>query len=264
MDAHQLHVDPFQPPDWRSKRAFHLIETGGRPHRWDDRDVRIYRRHLLDADKPPRERMQRDDIDWSSLAISHQIRFSPAEVELRYILEARLLTRVPFSEIARRLNVSLSTIEFFEKLFFNVCDRIECRDWIAKVIKSKPTDSDSDQQGAHARQQRALTYRWYAYHGGPLVLDALLHLTSPGYAPSQATDTTAFFDEAVLQSIRRNAALAMCDLAECGSSELLKMMKRTQRETGGKRTRKKRRSGQPDIAENIRVFLSQFESSRSS
>ena len=51
---------------------------------------------------------------------------------------ARLLTSETFEEIAQYFGTSAGTIDYFEKLFFNVRDRMQCRGWILKAAVIGP------------------------------------------------------------------------------------------------------------------------------
>jgi len=80
------------------------------------------------------------------------------------LVEAHLLARRTTAEIAGLTNISASVIDVFEAIFFNCRDFLHANDWITL-------------QAIHNRQRmqnaRDAILKSFAYHGGPIALDAV-------------------------------------------------------------------------------------------
>jgi hypothetical protein len=131
-----------------------------------------------------------------------------SDVEQRQILEARLLTSETFDEIAERFAADAQTIDYYERLFFNVRDRMDAPDWLITIIRGTTEDRAPSRDGVMTSAQRGFVYRLFAYFGGPLVLDTLIGCLSPHRTPHQDKDASAFFDDATAEIVRSRAAMA--------------------------------------------------------
>src|SRR5690554_3422959 len=130
MEAWFQSINPLRPPQWRADRALQLVELNQRPRSWDDRSVREYCWFLYGFLAAAGDDEQRLVVEhkWPNVSHAHNLYYHPDQ-EWRYVLEARLLTREPVPEIAKRFQVTAGTVECYEKVFFNVFDRLNCRDW---------------------------------------------------------------------------------------------------------------------------------------
>ena len=97
--------------------------------------------------------------------IAAAIGIHEGEPTTRVAVEARLLAGEPIEAIARRCGVPVETVEVYEQLFFNVTDRLENTSYILFCAIGPATYEgfDLDDPGA--------VLRWFAYMGGPRVLD---------------------------------------------------------------------------------------------
>ena len=180
--------NPFRRPQWRSERVIAMLTHRPRPlrpRRCDDRYMRAYRwflKHYLAAGD---DAVGRQRLVWKCRHVdqAHRLYFA-ADVERRQILEARLLTAESFAEIAMRFATKAAMIDYFEQLFFNVRDRMDCRDWLIRVIKGPPEDRVPSRDGVLTVGQRGYVYRLFGYYGGPKILDAVVMCT---VAPPEAT-----------------------------------------------------------------------------
>jgi len=262
MDACFSDLDPFRSPQWRADRVTQLICSGPKPlppRRYDDRYVRVYRKFMCEYSEAGS-----DEVRHESLALSmpdvhqaHLLHFG-ADRELRGILQARLLTRETVPEIARRFELATGTVETYEKLFFNVLDRLECKDWIAKVAIGKTGQGDTNPSGDITDGQRYRLYRSFGYYGGPRVLDEIIAAFLPQRASPAAEDCTQWLDDTLCQVIRSRAALAACafDADPRDAIRWLKLWERERR--GAAKSRAKQTSPPLDVSKNIEVFLAQF------
>jgi hypothetical protein len=260
MDVRFLHNYPLRVPSWRAERAMQLVQCCKKPSRWDDPHVHTYWRFLNNyvAASGDERRLGSVELDWPDVFHAHKLYFYP-DREWRYILEARLLTREPLPAVAQRFDVPVGVVNSYEQLFFNVWDRFDCRDWIGKIVRGEPGDSYSNPQGAMTEQQRAKVYRWFGYHGGPLVLDAVLGALSPNKENSTSqVNSAAWCDEALKQIIRCAAATALCVL-EFDQQQLMQLLKLWMHQQRNAACKRKREHATPvDASKNIEAFLAQL------
>jgi hypothetical protein len=115
-------------------------------------------------------------------------------------------------------------IDYYEKLFFHVRDRLSASDWILQVIKG-PRRSYRDNASAEMTEaNRGYVLRLFAYYGGPLVLDAAISGMVPKAMPQRAEDVRGWFDEVLCQLVKSNAAAAASAL-EMNQKNMIQMMK---------------------------------------
>ena len=90
------------------------------------------------------------------------------EPTTRVAVEARLLAGEPIEAVARRSGVPVEAVEVYERLFFNVTDRLENTSYILFCAIGPATYEgfDLDDPGP--------VLKWFAYLGGARVLDFLL------------------------------------------------------------------------------------------
>jgi hypothetical protein len=88
----------------------------------------------------------------------------------RAILEAWLLTSLSDEDIAIKTGVPLPVVRVYEKLFFDVRDRLDSRSFVSlEVLNLHPTPGPD----------LANVLKAYAYRGGPVVLEYLIDLLLP-------------------------------------------------------------------------------------
>jgi hypothetical protein len=164
--------DPFEPPDRRWLRAGHLVESGLPPSpchddTWVGRAV-AYRRALAAC---------RDDEDRLGLAErlpavaqAHALRLADPPL-LRWAVEARILAREGFDVVAKKCAVLPEAVEAYERLFFNVIDKLDASSWVAcQVIGPRI-------HHGLAEEDLDVLWKFFGYAYGPVVLDALIHGT---------------------------------------------------------------------------------------
>jgi hypothetical protein len=159
--------NPFRPPDWRWQRARQLLEPRVRRRRLDEDWVvraRCFGRALARAG---------GDLSRPRLARAHPeviaaCRLWLGEPRRRWEVEARLLAGQDDATIADRLGINPGVIEAFEALFFDVRARLACSDWIAACVIGPRLYEALDVDDIET------LWKTLAYHGGPLVLNALI------------------------------------------------------------------------------------------
>ena len=122
---------------------------------------------------------------------------------LRQILEAWLLTNASFSEIAKRFATDPLTIEYFEQLFFNIRDRMQHKDWIAKIILGPVEYLAPNQRGSSHRRAAGVHLPAIRSSVGARSCSTRLSAESfPPQMPVQPEDVPRWFDDALGQLVR--------------------------------------------------------------
>jgi hypothetical protein len=240
MNLHTLFPNPFRTPKWRLERVVYLVghRPDSRPGRHDDHYVRIYWQVLRALAAAGDDRAKREVVfrDYPHVCRAHGLHYSP-DLERRQILEARLLTQETIEEIATRFDAAPQVIEYYEQLFFHVRDRLQCSDWIRKVILGPCSIYRRDKKGLTPDEQRGYAYRLFAYFGGPLVLDAAISGLVSATLPQCPDDVHGWFERTQRQivQIRAAAAAATLHLNQRNMTEMIKLGLRMSGPKTGKR-----------------------------
>ena len=159
-----MHPDcPTRPVDWRWERARSLLEDAARPCKWDDAAVReardypaaLRRRHRRGDERRLAERVP----DVHEARVLHL-----GERHRRWEIEARLLAREPAVDIARKTVTTPSGVAAYERLFFDVTERLGSRGYVIhRAIWSTRCRAPDDGRP-----------RLLSYSGGPHVVDAMV------------------------------------------------------------------------------------------
>lgn len=205
MSALQLRPNaPFRPTDWRWEKA-RLMREDQRTalllrHQDDDwtRKAKKFQEALAAAD---------DDYaqllvirKWPDLWDAHCLRHREDDKRLvRYEIEARLLANDPLERIAERTGIAPNVVIWYEKLFFNVADRLANKSWIAHCVIG-----EAAQAGLNERDYDAL-WKTMGYCGGGLVIDAVVDTSYDVTRPENAGQTEQWIND----DIRRVAGIKM-------------------------------------------------------
>jgi len=155
-------ANPAHPADWRWQRAVVRVETKSRRQlRADDEWVRRATRYLRKLRKGF-DRAVRLDPD---LAAAQQLagRHSLNRCEI----EARILARQPANEVAAKCRLATCAIEVYEKLFFDVRDRLDTPSWITHQVLGPKTWQPLE------RDDIEWVWKGLGYQYGAEVLDEL-------------------------------------------------------------------------------------------
>jgi hypothetical protein len=228
MDAFDCMRNPFRRPGWRAERVMQLVEhqqPSLRPRFFDDHYVQAYRLFLIQSLVAGADKDQRDAaiLEYPQVCQAHRLYWQP-DTERRLILEARLLTSESFAQIAERFATEPSAIDYYEKLFFNVRDRLQSSDWIAKVIRGQPDERDTNPHGVMTAAQRGYVYRLFGYYGGPLVLDAMIAGLAPDRRMLCGEDIADWFDDAMAQLVR-SRAVAAAGILDVDRNNVMRVLK---------------------------------------
>ena len=155
---------PFRTPKWRLERVVQLIShrsVRSRPGQYDDDYIQIYWRILLALAAAGDDEANRDAVfrEYPDVCAAHRFHYSP-DLEQRQTLEARLLTDETFEQIASRYGVAPQVIDYYEKLFFDVRDRMHAKGWIAMMVLRRPRTCHDTGTGAMTEVERAKYIDW--------------------------------------------------------------------------------------------------------
>lgn len=147
----ELH-NPLRRPDWRFRRAL-FLHRHSRPCSSEDNGVQRAVEFL--------EATRRSSTN-ASLDILAALQLRNSSGPLRWQLESRLLAGQHSHAAAKEMGLSEDVIETYEKLFYNVLDRLSIRQYITRqVIRIQDVAVDDV----------ARIWNHLAYHGGVAVLD---------------------------------------------------------------------------------------------
>ena len=223
----------FRRPEWRFNRVLQLVDRRPTPLRcskYDDEVVRQARAFLLkwrNGDDRQRDELFAANPGLVSAYLIYERGVNDAEVEV--VLQARLLTKMPFNEIALLSGVMPATIEYYEALFFNVRPYLTNRDWITRTIlvpaimrQFAQTDGSTWNSPGLVKPFLDGSLKMFSYFGGPLVLDAMLH----GFKVNQSCTSPDKLGEwldghwATVLRARSSAASAVFPIKEFAVGEL--------------------------------------------
>jgi hypothetical protein len=193
------------------------------------------------------------------VAAAHQLYYAP-DIELRQILQARLLARQSDEEIASRASMDPEVVAAYHDTFFDTRSRLDWKLWITKAVLGLSAYGTPDKKGAITERQRGMLYMWFGHHGGPLVLDALISGIGSVPMPQQAHELVPWFDEALEQLVRTRAT-AVAALLEPNSRNAVQLIKMGLRQMAAK-ARKKEKDKRPPISEDyLQKIVSSVEAS---
>lgn len=168
--VHLRQNSPLRPVDWRwlKVKAYSQLPTGLSRFKID--------RYLFEASKF-KERLDLvvTELDSVELCEANECMFDAysfydnnSSTSHRWELEARLLARESYASISDKMSLSIETIDLYEKIFFNVSDRLDSVSWIVNSVVGRSihvglTERDFD-----------LLWKMYGYFGGPIMLDMMI------------------------------------------------------------------------------------------
>jgi hypothetical protein len=124
------------------------------------------------------------------------------------MFEAYLLTELDFQAIADCLGTTPEVIEFFSQVFYDVRERFKSKDWIYKAIRGDFNPCDSSRVETSPGAEQGYILRWFAHHGGSLVLQSLLR-ASAGLPRPESAEGLIAWEEAVFSQVVGTRALAL-------------------------------------------------------
>lgn len=120
---------------------------------------------------------------------------------MRFALEARLLSGQSPREIADLMGLSIASVEIYEKVFFNVVERLQHQDYIMTCVIGPSVHaglSDRDYD---------LLWKLFGFLYGPTVLDAFIHTTSRKFRPETLSEVDAALADDTRSALQRKVAV---------------------------------------------------------
>ncbi len=123
------------------------------------------------------------------------------DTPLRSAIEARILARQTDQEISQACGCWPQYIGAYQALFFNVRDRLNCRDFILNsVLGALATGFDVGNNG--------LLLKLFGYMGGPHVLDAMISRFPNAGWVNRPEGVSSFFQDLAINSMKQKTAVA--------------------------------------------------------
>jgi hypothetical protein len=214
-------ADPFLRPYWRHERVVKMLDTvpPERCKRTDDEWIRGYKSFLYQWNK---SEDNRDKLLYENPGLYFAyILFDRMHIEpeMRLMIEARLLAGASYEEIAGTCKTLPETIEWYERLFFNVSEFLEHHDWILKHVLLPASDrfvaeeDDDDEDEFQAPVSSAvvdphldMTLKFFAYYGGPLVCDVMISGFRRDRKVTSHDDLENYFNDQFMTQITMRSA----------------------------------------------------------
>ncbi len=196
--------DPFRPTNWRWERARWLREHGKYSRKACDDDLT----HLAKKFQTERARCS-NDLDLMRLEQKLPGVFHAAEIhareerDVRWTIEAFLLSGTPIPVIAERSATSPEVIWWYEKLFFNVLPFLTARYYITNVVIGTAVH-----HGLNDREYDLL-WKLFGYHGETHVLDFLVTTFCQSQTPPDGPEgVAAYLNDDGRLTVKRKSAIA--------------------------------------------------------
>lgn len=214
--------NPFRRPDWRHERVLNMLgrmPTPGRCTKKDDDWVRGLRKFILRYQNSEPDKRNQLAYEDPGLYFAYLIfERTEEDFEVAFMIEARLLARQSKEDIAVELDTIPEAIEWYEKLFFNVKDRLRSHDWIMKHVLVPAVERSSarpeQQSGRPGRKPIAEAFydaslKCFAYYGGPIAVDFMLSGFNRGMEPQTRDDLSPWLDAHTALAAKRRSAMAV-------------------------------------------------------
>jgi hypothetical protein len=219
----------FRRPDWRWQRVLQICDRGlapganpGRCTARDDHLVRQAREFLLGWRNRETE-ADREHLFWKFPGLYYAYELyekKTEEPEGGLFLEARLLARQSNAEIAYCLSTLPDTVEWYSRLFFDVVDRLDHRDWVTKHVLlpafKRHHGALQDEDGTPLPYKDSTvaqpfldgSLKMFAYFGGKYIVDYMVTGFQQGKPMASPDDLSQWLDNHWATSVRRRSAQA--------------------------------------------------------
>jgi hypothetical protein len=211
---------PLRPPEWRWKKAAILRAEGRSPDRLLDDE------HIAAAVRYQAERSRcRSSSGLRALSRRHGALGDAYEISAepdggrKCELEARLLTGVGVDGTAQRMRLQPEVVTWYERLFFNVLDRLDDSSWMVhQVFGPKVYEGFSE-------RDHDLIWKVFAYAGGAPMLDSLVGggLVNP-VRPDGPDQVRGFYANQTRAIVDRRSVLSALALRPTDASQRIKLL----------------------------------------
>lgn len=225
---HNIHLaDPDLRTDWRHNRVLQMLSTNppGRCNRYDDKWIQQYKTFMLLHRKNDESRT-RLLYEMPGLYYAYKL-FDAINRDTALIVESRLLAGMTYAQIADLIKTIPETIEWYERLYFNVTEFLANRDWIlTKVLlpavdryhdtlyEDKEDDDVFDKINKKMAVKRIvkphldMTLKYFSYFGGPHVCDMMISGFTEVKHVTSVEDVPDFIHKNFVNTIARRSLQA--------------------------------------------------------
>jgi hypothetical protein len=217
--THKVQVikySPYRPTSWRYDRIVELLGAEGRdrfPIRGVDdletvKGYSFIKKWENIASSCPANQLQ-DRLaelfpDNPALYFAYDIFLRSQADPCRIGIEARILANQSDETIAQSLCIhDPETISWYEKLFFNVRDRLGSVDYISKQV----IGSLLGKGGVDNQDNFNLSAKFFGYFGGEVMLEFVLNGIDRNISPPRPGDTVAEYADAFMESMIRGRSM---------------------------------------------------------
>ena len=216
--------NPFRQPNWRYERVLQLVDrhpTPGRSSRRDDEFVRQARTFVLSYRNSTREARHRLQYKHPGLFFAHLIHEQAEEdFETAFTIEARILSGQDNATIAEQIHTLPDAIDWYERLFFNVRDRLISHDWILKHVLLPSVKRCQERVAAGQGESRFVrsplsepfwdsSLKFFAYFGGKHIIDFMISGYQRGNFARSQDDVGEWLNNTIDQGTKRRTAMAI-------------------------------------------------------
>lgn len=170
VDCHPR--SPFRPPDWRWQLASILRQEGQQPsRRLNDPHVHAAMK-FQEAYENCSSRSEKMMLAFRHPALhdAHSLKFKPSDDFQREEVEARILARQNNDEISAVTDFDPSAVEWYERLFFHVRDRLDKPSYVIHRVIGPGI------HGSPSERDVGLWWKLIGYRCGPVVLESMVYL----------------------------------------------------------------------------------------
>ena len=225
QNAEYERYNMFCKPDWRYRRVLELCDrfpTPGHCSRRDDIYVRQFRNFLLrwrSSDESRRKLMLYENEGLYRAYQLHERMIE--EPEPANFLQARLISGQTPEEICEMMPLTPEIIDWYSKLFFDVLERRQYRDWVTKqvitpaIMRSHrqvnfdPEDGIDLPTGVVSRGFLDSTLKLFSYFGGPFIADLMINGMLVGKPCTSQEDVPNWLDSMWSLSAKKRSAMAV-------------------------------------------------------
>jgi len=218
----------YRKPEWRWDRVLTMVDRNDSPGRCtkhDDEFVREARKFTL-LHRGAEDNEAREKLFWDNPGLYYAYDFymkreNPAECEGAMFIEARLLARQNYEQIAAAMTTHPEAVRWYEALFFNVMPYLNARDWITKHVLMPAFDKHHnnvmapDDGVALPFRDSTVAYpfkdgslKLFAYFGGPFIVDFMIQGLQAGKPLTSGEDLASWLDKTWSNTVRRRSAQA--------------------------------------------------------
>jgi hypothetical protein len=166
----------------------------------------------------------------------------------RWELEARVLADESTGVIADTMAMTPEVVAWYEAIFFQVRDRLGARGYIAHQVIKWHGDSEPD---------LGQIWKLFAYRGGPVVLESLIHGLPPANRPQDVREVLRFIAEDATTTFELKGVVAthLLPVDESTAFKILRGYLTMRQLEARKKARRQVPSRAVDMTANIQAFL---------